>query len=64
MTVSRDDIEAKARQLVGTVEETADSAKDASVVLGLVAVGIVVATFFFGRRKGKKNKSVVEVYRV
>ncbi|MEX1038352.1 MAG: hypothetical protein WDZ96_05830 [Acidimicrobiia bacterium] len=64
MTVSRDDIEAKARQIVGTVEETKESVQDKAMLAGVSVVGAVLAAFFLGRRKGKKNKSVVEVYKV
>jgi hypothetical protein len=64
MTISRDDLEAKARQIVGTVEETAESAKQKSMVAGLVAVGVVLVVFYFGRRRGSNNKTVVEVYKV
>lgn len=64
MTISRDDLEAKARQIVGTVEETAQSAKQKSMVAGLVVAGVVLAAFYFGRRKGGSNKTMVEVYKV
>jgi len=64
MTISRDDLEAKARQIVGTVEETAQSAKQKSMVVGLVAVGVVLVVFYLGRRRGSNNKTVVEVYKV
>lgn len=63
-TISRDDLEAKARQIVGTVEETAESAKQKSMLAGLVVVGVIIATFYFGRRRGGRNKTVVEVYKV
>jgi hypothetical protein len=63
-TISRDDLEAKARQLVGTVEDTTQSAKQASMVAGLAAAGLILAAFYFGRRKGKSNKTLVEVYKV
>ncbi len=64
MTISRDDLEAKARQIVGTVEETAESVKEKSMVAGLVVVGVVLVAFYFGRRRGGRNKTVVEVYKV
>lgn len=64
MSISRDDIEAKARQLVGTVDETKESVKDTALLAGVAVVGLVLAAFILGGRKGKKNKSVVEVYRV
>ncbi len=64
MTISRDDLEAKARQIVGTVEETAESVKQKSMIAGVVVAGVVLAAFYFGRRRGKSNKTVVEVYKV
>ncbi len=64
MTVTRDDIEAKAAELVGALDETARSARSkamaGTVVLGLV----VVAVFIAGRRRGSRGKTIVEVYRV
>jgi hypothetical protein len=64
VTITRDDLEAKARQIVGTVEETAESVKEKSMVAGLVVVGVVLVAFYFGRRRGGRNKTVVEVYKV
>jgi hypothetical protein len=64
VTITRDDLEAKARQIVGTVEETAESVKQKSMVAGLVVVGVVLVAFYFGRRRGGRNKTVVEVYKV
>jgi hypothetical protein len=64
VTISRDDLEAKARQIVGTVEEPAESVKQKSMVAGLVVVGVVLVAFYFGRRRGGRNKTVVEVYKV
>jgi hypothetical protein len=64
VTVSRDDIEAKARQIVGTVEETKESVQDKAMVAGIAIVGVVLLAFFLGGRKGRKNKSIVEVYKV
>lgn len=64
MTVSRDDIERKAQQLVGAVEDTTESVKN-TAVLAAVAVGVIVAAaFVIGRRRGSRNKTVVEVYKV
>lgn len=64
MTISRDDLEAKARQLVGAVDETKQSAKDTAMLGAAVVVAVVVFAFTVGRRRGRKNKSVVEVYKV
>lgn len=64
MTVSRDDIERKAQELVGAVEDTTESVKNTAVMVA-VAVGLVViAAFIIGRRRGGRNKTVVEVYKV
>lgn len=64
MTITRNDIEAKARQLIGSVEETAQSAKDTAMLAGAAVVGLVLVAFYLGGRRARKNKSVVEVYRV
>lgn len=64
LTVSRDDIEAKAQQLIGAVDETRESVQNKAVIAA-VAVGVIVAAaFVIGRRRGKRNKTLVEVYRV
>ncbi len=64
MTITRDDLEAKAQQLLGAVGDTGRSARDKAIV-GAIAVGvIVVAAFVIGRRRGQRNKTVVEVYKV
>lgn len=64
MTLSRQDIEAKAMQLVDAVEETTESAKNTAVVAALALGAAVVAAFVIGRRRGSRNKTVVEVYKV
>lgn len=64
MTVSRDDLEAKARQLVGAVDQTAESAKNTAMIGAIVVAGVIAAAFIIGRRRGSRNKTVVEVYRV
>ena len=64
MTITRDDIEAKAMEIVGVVDQTKESAQDKAMVGAVVAAVIVVAAFVIGRRRGKRNKTVVEVYRV
>jgi hypothetical protein len=64
VTISRDDIEAKAQELFGVVGETKESAKN-KAILAAIAVGVVVAAaFVIGRRRGSAGKTVVEVYKV
>ena len=66
MTVTRDDIEAKAREIFGVIDETRESARDTAVVAGVVVAIVVAAAFIMGRRRGKgsSRKTVVEVYKV
>ena len=64
MTISRDDIEAKAMEIVGAVDETAESARDTAIVAGVVVAIVVGVAFLVGRRRGARNKTMVEVYRV
>jgi hypothetical protein len=65
MPVTRDDIEAKLREIKGEVDETADQAKPVALAVGVVAVVAVVAVaFLWGKRKGRKRSTVVEIRRV
>ena len=63
--ISRDDIESKLRELRGEVDETGDNVRQYAVVAGAaVAVAVVALAFAWGKRKGKKKTTVVEVRRV
>jgi hypothetical protein len=64
MTISREDIEAKAREIVAAVDQTTESAKDTAVLAAVVVAALIGAAWIFGRRRGSRNKTVVEVYRV
>jgi hypothetical protein len=64
LTVSRADIEAKARQLVDAVDETKESVQNKALILVAAAAVVVLGAFIVGRRRGSRNKTVVEVYRV
>ncbi len=64
MTITREDLEAKAMQIVGVFDDTKAAAKDKAMIGAAVAGLIVVAAFVLGRRRGSRNKTVVEVYRV
>ncbi len=64
MTITRDDIEAKAMEIVGAVDQTKESARDMAMIGVAVAAVVVVAAFVIGRRRGGRNRTVVEVYRV
>jgi LPXTG-motif cell wall-anchored protein len=63
--VTRGDIEAKLRSIRGEVEETGESVKSIGMIVGAVAVVAVVgAVYLFGRRRGRKEKTVVEIRRI
>ncbi|MFZ0626574.1 MAG: hypothetical protein WAN34_08765 [Acidimicrobiia bacterium] len=64
MTITREDIEAKANEIVSAVNQTKESAKDTAVLAGVVVAGLVLVAFVVGRRRGSRNKTMVEVYRV
>jgi hypothetical protein len=64
MPITRQDIEAKANEIVAAVDQTRESAKDTAVVAGVVVALLIVAAFILGRRRGSRNKTMVEVYRV
>lgn len=63
--VSRDDIEAKFREIKGEVADTAESAKGTLLTVGAaVAVVVVIGIFLLGKRRGKKKTTIVEVRRL
>lgn len=64
MTLTRDDIERKAQELIGAVDQTKESVQNKAIIGALVVAGVVAAAFIIGRRRGSRNKTVVEVYRV
>ena len=64
-TVSRDDIEAKFREIQSEVETTAESAKGMAIAVGAaVAVVVVLGVFLMGRRRGRKRTTFIEVRRL
>jgi hypothetical protein len=63
--ITRADLEGKLRQLQGGVNETRDSMMATAITVGaVVAVGVVAVAFMFGRRRGRKRTTVVEVRRI
>ncbi|HEU4916265.1 MAG TPA: hypothetical protein VFV13_06850 [Acidimicrobiia bacterium] len=64
MTITRQDIEAKANEIVSAVNQATGSARDTAVVAGVVVAILIVLAFVFGRRRGARNRTLVEVYRV
>jgi hypothetical protein len=63
--ITRDDIEAKFREIQGEVDEVGDVARNGALIAGVViAVAVAAAAFYFGRRRGKMQKTIVEIRRV
>ena len=62
--ITRDDLEAKFRELTGDVDEKAEEAKSTAVAVGaVIAAGVILGVFLFGRSRGRKKTTVVEVRR-
>ncbi|HEY7584503.1 MAG TPA: LPXTG cell wall anchor domain-containing protein [Acidimicrobiia bacterium] len=64
MTVTRSDLESKARQISQVVAETKESAQNTAVAAGIGVVLLVGLAYVMGRRKGRNGRAVVEVYKV
>jgi hypothetical protein len=63
--ISRDDIEAKFRELQTEVDLVEDEARNyAGIVIAAVVVTVAVAAFVLGRRKGRKTRTFVEIRRL
>jgi hypothetical protein len=63
--ITRDQIEAKFRELTGGVDEEISSARSQAVTVGLaVGVAVVAVIFLIGRRSGRRRSAVVEVRRI
>ena len=63
--ITRDQIEAKFRELTGEVTDEAESARSQVVTVGLaVGVVLVAVIFLIGRRSGRRRSAVVEVRRI
>lgn len=59
------DLEAKFRELRTEVEVVEDDARNYVAVAAIAAVVVVVAVaFLFGRRKGRKRGTIVEIRRI
>jgi hypothetical protein len=63
--VTRDDIEAKLRELQGEVDTGVERAKvpAIAIVAGVVAV-TVIASYWLGRRRGRRRQLILEIKRI
>jgi len=63
--ITRADIEAKFGELQGDVEHAGEAAKGVGmVVAGVVAVVVISMVFLFGKRRGRRQTTTVEIRRV
>jgi len=63
--ITRDDLEAKLRQVVGEVDDRVDEARPSIITGASVAVAVLaVVAYLFGRRAGTMRSAVVEIRRV
>jgi hypothetical protein len=63
--ITRDDIEAKFREIKGDIDTTTEQAKPAGIVVGvLLLVGLVGLAYLMGRRKERKRRTVFEIKRL
>jgi len=63
--ITRDDLEAKFRELHGGGKAGADAARGVGRAAGvLMGVGAVAVAYLLGRRRGRKRRTIVEVRRV
>jgi hypothetical protein len=63
--ITRDDLEAKFRELEGEAREQVASARSTAITAGIVGLLILLLlAFLVGRRRGKLRSTVVEIRRV
>jgi hypothetical protein len=63
--ITREDLEAKIRDITGDVSDTVDAARGIGVAVAIGAgVLFVLSAYWLGRRKGRKRKTVLEIRRI
>jgi len=63
--ITRDDIEAKLRELRGGVDERVEHTKSTAITVAVgVAVATVVVVYWLGSRRGRRRQMVLEVRRI
>lgn len=64
-SINRDDIQAKFEDLKHSLDHTAEAARTPMLGAGIAIVAaLAVLAFLLGRRRGRANRTVVEVRRV
>lgn len=63
--ITRDDIEAKVREIEGALSGPVEAARPSIMATGiLMTVVVVIIAYLFGRRIGTKRSAIVEVKRL
>jgi hypothetical protein len=63
--ITRDDLRAGFAELQGEVEDQAETAKPYVLMAGIAGVVVIVGVaFVLGRRRGKQQKTYIEIRRV
>jgi len=63
--ITRADIEAKLGELRGSAEPVVEQAKGAAIAVGAaLVVGLTLAAYLMGRRRGRRRQTIVEIKRV
>jgi hypothetical protein len=63
--ITRDQIEAKFREMTGDVTEEVEGVKSQALAVGLAVVVVSVAVvYLIGRRRGRRRSTIVEVRRI
>jgi hypothetical protein len=58
-----DELRAKAAEIDATLSDTADQAKNGMVIAAVAVLLALVIAFLTGRRRGRSERAIVEVYR-
>ena len=63
--ITPSDISDRVRQIIGGAGDAAEQVSSAAVaVAAAVGTGLVLAAFLFGRRRGRRQSTLVEIVRV
>jgi hypothetical protein len=63
--ITRDQLEAKFREMTGGVAEEVDEVRSQAMAIGLaVVVASVAIVYLIGRRRGRRRSTIVEVRRI
>jgi hypothetical protein len=63
--ITREDIRAKFGELEGQAQDKVETARNTAIAVGAASIAVLGAlAFVLGRRRGKKEKTIVEIRRV